>query len=547
MIRRTSAVALAVLAAVSCTLLGDREIKQCSSDADCTFARRPICSPDFLCTAGERDAGGVDAADVGGCKSHLECAIGEACIEGGCRVIGDQTAPCGNFPSDKSRYLYREPNAIIVGIYLFAASGGVEVVAADRALNEINDALETRGARFRLGGIYCKKDDRLKAGSAASAAKMIAKFGARVMIGQFEASELASADFRKAVVDSKITVMSTLGNITEVQEPTSTKDVRYRLFADQLQALIGTTNAFDAAMTEARRRAEFINVINAGDPLRLRFLVTAGNSTTEARFLHDKLVQSPVIKTGAWQLASGPIEVKATFEESASRPTGPAAAAAGLQGETPHIIVALGGDEIAETMESAEATWSGKRPVWVVGPRTKYNGGSLTRLLARQRFNERVIGVDFNGDRMKSAAFSVKTSNPDARAFDILYDGLYALALGLVRTDRIKNGALLSTFSDADVLQGFDEVMQPNGALTDIPDGFGGAIDAVRLGGLVKMSGVSGEWIFPPPPNADAKRGARQATGYSYFCFRGTEKSTTQYLEADALKDFCAFDSTKPF
>lgn len=566
MVKRTSRVTMSLAAAAlalivaSCTLLGGADLVQCRSNDEC--ATKQCNLETNLCVLAAPDAGQTDAIasdvalDVDGgtaCKVHADCLVREACIDNKCVGIGAGTAPCSDVPSDVSRDLFRDPRAVVTGIYVFGSAGGAEVVAADAALNLVNKALELRNDRIRIGAVYCKKSDRLSQSSAKNTVARLTSMGIHSVLGQFEVSELASSAFRAEVASSGMTVMSTLGNAAAIQEPTPTDDVKYRFLADELQGQIDEaagTNPYDAAIAVADARVTKLYT-NAGKArptaLKVGFLVStdaANAPTVEAGALYTKVRASAALADPTAFSLESPTFVRSIFDTDVPTPANSPADA--LKDLAPQIIIALGGDEIAKVMLKVEGPsgWNPANPypVWIVSSRAKFSEADLRTISQKNMaFLPRVIGVDFDGDTAKSAAVRASTSTPGVQAFDTLYDGIFAFTLAALRADQAR-GAATGPITGAQLRQAFDEVLQRAGAVNtdavELPGGFDAAVSIVRTNRFVHMRGVTGPFDFPVAP----KRGTRKAmaTTNPYYCFKPGTQETTHYLDANALQTTCA-------
>lgn len=538
---RSFSVAVSATALVaSCTFLGDREIRQCNTDSDCPSQRCDIANSLCLATvppiqeAGVQEAAPSDSGDAGGpCTSHAQCEKGEACFDGRCTPVGAATSPCSSLPFKDLKEIYQNPKAVLVGVYFFGGTGGAEASAADLALTKINAELATRNDPVRIGAFYCDKSQRLdNAGSARAAVEALRKLGAHAMIGQLDASELTNDKFREAVRATGLAVFSTLGNLPTLQEPTA-DDVRYRFIVDQLQSQIGSSNPYDDAILEAEARVTKLNGNARPSPIVVRFLVakgTDGAATPEAKALYDKVAASTAL-TGDWSV--GQVLVESAFDKIDPSPDTTAPAA--LQAAMPHIVIAIGGDEVKRVMTTIETNPSGARPVWLVGPRQRIFNFGVSGLDAPS-FTKRFIGVDFDGDRAKSIGLESSAVVGSTHTFDALYDGMFGLTFGIVRAHHTKTGATPSNLTGAEIQKGFDEALQPAGApvAVGIPNQFDPGIDALRKNNVLHVTGLTGPLVF----STGAKRGARIATAATnpYFCFKPGSQSVSLYVTKDELK-----------
>lgn len=541
--RSSFSVAVSATALVaSCTLLGDREIHQCSTDAECPSQRCDVANSLCLAIVPQPEAGLPDVApveggvDAGGCTSHAQCAKGEACFDGKCTAVGNATSPCSSLPAKEQKEIYQNPKAVLVGVYFFGGTGGPEAGAADLALTKINAELATRNDPVRIGAFYCGKSERLdNAGSARAAVEALRKLGARAMIGQLDASELTNDKFREAVKATGLAVFSTLGNLSSLQEPTP-DDVRYRFIVDQLQSQIGATNPYNDAILEAEARMTRIKLGVRPSPMVVRFLVAKGPdgvATPEAKALYEKAVASPAL---AGDFDVGQVLVESAFDKI--DPTPDTAAPAAIESTKPHIVIAIGGDEVKRVITSVETNQNfgaTERPVWVVGPRQKIINFSVSQFNALS-FTRRFIGVDFDGDSAKSVALASAAVVASTHTFDALYDGMFGLTFGIVRAHQTKAGATPANLTGPEILKGFDEALQPAGSpvVVEIPAQFDPGVDALRKNDVLHVKGLTGPMVF----STGAKRGARVATTATnpYFCFKTGSQSVSLYVSKDDLK-----------
>jgi hypothetical protein len=522
-------------AIASCTLLGSREIRQCETDEQCRVNEKPglinarVACIDRLCSPRPLDAGGdvvVDAGPDGAIPCTNGCPVDppSICVEGKCTTLLSDACP--RLPNSQYRDVYQEDGALLIGVYVFQPlSAGAEVRSIEAAIQHINDQLPPQ---TRLAAVFCEKKSKLSMGTAQAAVDHLASRKVPLVIGQFEASELQTLETQG------LTVWSTLGNSPA---PALQGRPEYRFLVDELKKL---APGFGPALTEAVSRAETVHATSPLPNLKIRMVVS---DQEEARLLAEALESSGLpILGGTTDYARVSPQLKSEFE-TALPDNG--TTQKNLVEALPHVIIAIGGDEVGTLITKVEATMGADvwplgtpRPIWVVTTRTKFNANALAAVPAvpTSLLRGRLIGVDFGGDRAKLATLlGALAGVKHAGSQDHLYDAMYAVTFAAMRAQH-NRGTPRGAYGATELMRGLDEILQEPTTPDVVPVsgafGLGSAVEGVQNGRTVHFVGTTGPWLFP-----SSSRVSRRNMGTSYFCFDPAQSGFAYYVDVDALKN----------
>lgn len=505
---RAALAIVAVISLASCTLLGVRDVIQCESDSDCPAARATCAGG--LCVAKGGKIPEADAGDEVPCTTTNECPQENApmmCIDGMCARATTPACPV-LLPADST---YREDRVVLVGVYLSSPGDSPARMVVQLALDEINRNL----AGTRVAALLCEKRAPLSALSARDALMHLGKLHVPLVIGDFETSEIRSTGALSE--EQRISIWSTLGNHATVR-PDVSPYFRTSYLVDELDAL---HDAFQAVVDGAVVRAGEVN----GEPIAHPVVaIAAAVQTPEVSALANHLASTLEVNGLADQLTVIPLE--SAFEPSPSRDN--RAAISTILAQNPHVIVALGGDEILkEVVPAIEATSGAFAPVYVVGTRAKHNINDLVTLATqskRPNFRARLFGVDFGGARLAHLGFTSSattlTGTVLAGSFDYFYDAMYAAAYSAVYAAHAREGRA-GPLTGEELTTGLTSVAHGDASAIEVAVGedslFSGAHD-INLGLAVRFTGITGEWIIDPLSRA------RRGMGSSVFCFKPKAK-----------------------
>jgi hypothetical protein len=531
---RAAVMSAAAIAAVltSCSLLGSRDITQCASDDDCKVNDSPtVGNPRVACVEGlcapRTATSAVDASDappdvVTKCTITKDCPVVPAsiCLNGTCTELVKKDVCTRVATSEQYPNVYREDGALLVGVYGYSPLSNVALVTSvQAALDDINAAVPKNV--LRVSALFCEKKSKLDQGLAAkNAIGHLASLKVPLIVGQFEASELRELDAKG------LTVWSTLGNDTA-----SAASDDYRFLVDELKT---TASGFQAAVDLA--------LVRLSNPAAPKVLMVVADQT-EMGPLADAVAAQLVIPNGG-TLEVLPTKVPSEYEAPSTDNLEVRKAIIAAQ---PRVIIGIGGDEIAKLLDKIENPGAGEgiwptgptpppRPMWVVGARLKFAASTLQ--LARQKLagnyplHRRVIGVDFGGNRDHFLARDIGGDNPGS--YDNAYDAMFTVAFAALRARNTKKDGPLT---GAELAKGFDEILQPPGAPSEVLaiDGakaVAGAVAGIQSGLPVHFIGMTGPWLFPP---VGGKRTRRGTMGVSYFCFKKGATGFAYYLDAAGL------------
>jgi hypothetical protein len=537
--------ALNVLALVSCTLLGSRELVQCRQNSDCATSplSNAICSNGLcaaptttnLTDASPGDAG-TDAQPA--CVSSTDCHDAPSrCIEGRClkliEAFNDPVA-AGCFdivPNVREVYTVDDP--ILIGAYVNVGDQVTDQPSV-RLLTHAIDEINTKSAQTQrpLVAIVCRKE-RSKPKDVIN---YLASRKVPLVVGQFEAVEIQ--DIASLAKDKNIAVWSTLGNTRSLQAIDTGGYVRF--FLDDIEA---TGAGFQAALDLATARV----MARPSPPSTIKLAIVVGTDA-ESKALATEITETNKLTLNGVPLGSG----NGKFI-NVPLPAQPSAVASGH----PDVVIALAGDEIFATggttptfvrnVETLYAT--NQHPIWIFGPRTRPNMQILTQIF-QTNGRARVLGVDFSGDRVRHATFlkelTKAKSDPlqyAAGSFDALYDALYVAAYaGLFRP----NGAAppqplsatdfnqhLSAFFPADLYGASTPVVEVGVASQVFETG----VNRMTAGDRVRLQGATGalEWDRAGDQIANTRK-----MGTSMYCMRPSNAGQPPllfYADPDTVAD----------
>lgn len=526
---RATAAAAAALAVAACTLLGSRDVIQCRKDADCPSVR-PVCS-ESLCVAGSVSSvdSGTDAdAAAPACARTEDCdqsQLPTLCVAGACRAATGTACPV-LLPADSS---YRQDGAIVVGVYVSDPLEPVAKRAVELALSEIDTVLQ----RPKIVALVCGKGASLDKNTAEATLTHLTALQVPLVVGQFETSELGKIVLR--AVDQDIAVWSTLANVASLPTTADSKG-HYRFFLDELKS---TASAYQKALDEGLARAQ--TFADAGAPIASPKVAMIVSDTAEANALANALTAvADGLQVEGQPIATHPgfkkLVVPPMFEQPGTsyQPTFSELAST-IQ---PHVVIAIGGDEIVQKIVTGtETNWgAAARPVWILSSRAKYNGNELVNLTSRPAFRARMLGVDFFGDRTNHAAFvsaaKAKSSPFATYAFDHLYDAMYAVAYAGVVADHAR-AQPTAPIAANDLLAGLEMLAPPEDSGAVLVNGAGAfstGVTTLRQGTKIRFVGTTGPWTF------DAAHVTRKM-GTSLFCFTPGTSQLSYYVDPAAVGD----------
>lgn len=525
---RPAVVLAATIGFAGCTLLGSREIRQCETKEDCKGNETRVFCNQNLCSTIDPDPK-PDAKEDGPVVAQCTttCPGFDVCLDGGCVPLAQ--GPCPRLAGIGTPFheAFKEPGAVTMGVYVYEPNGnGPDTAGVEKAIEQINAKLVTANDPLRIAAVFCAKPTTYGDGGVVPAA--LAHLKSRqipVLAGQLEIAELE--ELKKSGTQG-IAVMSTLANSPDFQQPAGSApgaDPPMRFLVDEMARL---APAFGEMMIEAKRRANLI--VPPAGAMKIRIAASAG---IESQALKKAIEDSGVFSGDDYnadeisKLPEGFI-----FGISGEVPT----ATEQIRAAKPNIVIVLGGDETVNLISRTESNYvtngeGALRPIWVVGPRSKYTYQDLADIVTRfgtgNVLRKRLLGVDFAGNQTKAATMRSDVDRSFAGAFAHLYDSIHATTLAAKRARRDRGPTAVIT--GADFVQAFDATLEAPaaGRLTvDSPLNFSGGVAEVGAGKAIHLTGVTGAWLFP----VDTKRGVRRM-GASFYCFATNSSEPTVHLD----------------
>lgn len=492
----------------SCTLLGSRDLVQCTTNEDCGGAvcADGLCQRTSLVTPGDA---GQDGA-LQRCERTSDCAQGEGpkvCRAGACDPL-TQFELCP-ITSPTSTPDLGDDDTLIVASY---GDEGENVFSepATEAIRYAVEQIRTVGGalRPRLVVLHCKKNPR-NPSQLGDVSKFLIDHRIPLLFGQFGTKELEelSSDIPK-----QLALWSTLGNARSLQPAGGDAgDLRW-FFVDEIANLAPAFQpVFDRAL--ARRRGD------AGTA-DARVAVVAESPSSEVAALVAAL-EANLVVNGAPLGDASPLV--ATFLPSERSE---------IAAFAPDVAIALGGDAILDSIAAVEQS---HRPAWIVGPRTKFNVQSILNQGGDPSFRARFYGVDFGGDPSAYADYYTgKLSKTVNKPFDNLYDATFAVFFASAAALSARGVGRDVTSQDMNDALG---VLQPKGdggtpvrSFASDPS-FQVGFQLATSRSPFRLVGTTGAWHF------EVARHTRREMGSSIFCFLKGSRDVIYYVplaEADA-------------
>jgi hypothetical protein len=528
--------ALGALVFAGCTLLGSRDVVQCTRDEDCPEAR-PVCAA-RLCSArvGVIDAGQDVESPLPQCSRTAECpqSVPTLCVEGRCREARSQACPV-LLPAGSQNHT--GDGALVIGVYLQSPVSNYARRALELALDQITIALPEP----RISALLCAKPADATRDGAVQVIEHLGALKIPLLVGDLETSELVRVLNTARAND--VAVWSTLGNHTSVQPPALAAGDAYRFLLDELY---GTRGAYQVALDHAITRAAELPDADLASGARVAMVVS---NTPEATALANALASADGVTVQGETLASlGPNrfirrEVPPYFE----RPDGDyAQAIAAVVQHLPHVVIGIGGEEIVRSVVlGIENNWgASSKPVYLLSSRAKYNANDLVTFAgpAGATARARLIGVDFAGDVENHASFvsagAAQNHSFHVWGFDIFYDAMYGVALSTVlahadRTVRSTPGEPLPPLTAKDLMKALDSLGDAGENASPVGIGTSElrtAIELLRQGTRVQFRGTTGPWQL------ETESGTRRM-GASLFCFPPGTSTLSFYIDPGAPLD----------
>lgn len=539
---------LLVAALCGCSLLSDFSAVQCESTAECLAKGNAFAGTECVENACITPSVGGDggAGPVGECETNTECIEKNfnqpfLCREGECVSLkAGNDCPVVLGTGDGNAYLRSQPEPIIFGAYSYvdpaAPSFSRPTLNYELAIDEVNKATN--------GGLPTGPDGSLRNFVAivcngvtnpdldASLAHLIDTVGVSAILAGMYAPELTTAFNKRGVkddifflspldADSTMTGLMDKGLLWHMLPPASDLAPAFPDLVQRVEALVraqrGMADKQPVRIAMVEADTQFYSDLGEAVLLGIKFNGGQGAFENDENFLRLVVESSRDVE---------------------SPDNGDALQA--LTDFRPHLVLALGGGEMALLMSGLEARW--KRdwadcpeeqedspacpPFYIAGP-TLFEDVLLADMNAVHR---RLLGINFAGSEDTEAydlyLSRLEGKNPGAgislEGSENFYDATYYMMFALAAAGKKSHP------SGSDVRAGMERLIDPfateyqAGRRPSDPLGV-----LVSTSSTIQLTGVMG------PPDFDRTSGARRGLP-SVFCLDDSS-GQTRYIQ-DALR-----------